>query len=134
MECVLTRNHVGRVAFLADARVEVRPVHYVYADGAIFGRTSYGMKYLSWLLRSDVVFEVDEVEGLLDWRSIVLRGTLSMLRPRGPSGEAFNYWNAVAAIRTVVPAAFTQRDPVPYRGAVFRIQPSEMTGRESRSP
>jgi uncharacterized protein len=131
MQCVLARNHVGRVAFQSDGRVELYPVHYVYADQVLYGRTSFGTKYLSWLVRPDVVFEMDEAQGLFDWRSVIVRGSLSILRPRGPRAQPFAYWNAVAAIRSLLPTAFTEHDPTPQRFVVFRIQPKEITGREA---
>lgn len=131
IECVIARNHVGRVAFTSAGRIEIVPVHYVYADGLLYGRTSSGAKHGAWRARPEVVVEIDEIEGLASWRSVIVRGALMVLDPRGPRSEPFAYWNAVAAIRTLVPAAFTERDPMPQRSNVFRIAPSELTGREA---
>jgi nitroimidazol reductase NimA-like FMN-containing flavoprotein (pyridoxamine 5'-phosphate oxidase superfamily) len=126
---VLARNNVGRIAFHGDGRIELLPIHYVYAEGVIVGRTSVGMKYLNWLTRDQVVFEVDESSGLFDWKSVVVRGTLTLLRPRGSSDERRAYAAAVEAYRSLVPAAFTREDPTPYRGIMFAIRPIEVTGR-----
>lgn len=57
VERVLSRNHVGRIAFVDDTHVELQPVNYVYTDGAIYGRTSFGSKYLAWLHNPFVAFE-----------------------------------------------------------------------------
>ena len=131
IECVLARNHLGRVAFVDQGRVELFPVHYVYADQVLYGRTASGTKYRSWQTHADVVLEVDESAGLFEWRSVIVRGTISILRPQGPRAEPFAYWNAVAAIRTLIPAAFTERDPMPYRHAVFRVAPVQWSGRQA---
>ena len=131
MEVILGRNNVARIAFMINATVELFPIHYVYAEGAIYGRTSFGAKSIGWARRPNVVLEVDEANGLFDWRSVIVRGQLSLLRERGVGADPLAYSNAVAAIQTLFPAAFSERDPVPFRGTVFRLVPTEMTGREA---
>src|SRR6266498_3546638 len=75
MRKVLDRNHIGRMAFMVENHIELQPVSYVYSNGALYGRTSFGAKYIAWMHRPYVVFEVDESEGPYDWRSVVVRGT-----------------------------------------------------------
>lgn len=130
-QVVLARNCVGRLAFLAGGRLELIPVHYVYADQTIFGRTSFGAKCAAWERDTSVVFEVDEPEAMYDWRSVIVRGTLRVLPASGTRDERAEYWGAVTAIRRAFPDTLTERDPVPTRRCVFAIAPVEMTGREA---
>ena len=37
---ILMRNEVGRLAYSFHDSVDIRPIHYVYDDGWLFGRTS----------------------------------------------------------------------------------------------
>lgn len=130
-EHVLSRNHVGRCAFVGDGRVELFPLHYVYRDGVIIGRTSLGLKYATWLTRDELVFEVDESNGLFDWRSVIVRGRVTVLHARGSDAERRAFEDAVSAFRTLVPDAFTLRDPTPQRAIAFVMTPHEITGRQA---
>ena len=133
IEAVLSRNHVGRMAFVVDGRIELLPIHYVYADGVIYGRTGMGLKYLTWLIESNVVFEVDESRSILDWRSVIVRGSVSLLRSRGTPQDRAEYLDAVTALRTILPEALGADDPLPQRNYVFRLKPAQLTGRSSQS-
>ncbi len=129
---VLERNSVARIAFQRDGRIELMPVHYVMLDGAVIGRISLGRKYLSWLVANEVVVEVEETTGLFDWRSVVIRGSVSLLRSHGGTDvQREQFHRAVTAIRALIPGAFTESDPTPDRRFVFRVDPTEITGREA---
>jgi uncharacterized protein len=126
---VLSRNHVGRLGFVHQERVEIQPLHYVYEAGWIYGRTSDGIKVATLSHPQWIAFEVDEVRGTFDWSSVLVRGSFHRLDSdvgaRAPATEA----HAVRLLRTVVPETFTDADPVPFRMVTFRIAVGETTGR-----
>ena len=128
-EAMLARHHVGRMAFALGSRVDIEPIHFVFADGALFGRTTPGTKLTTLKHQPWVAFEVDEIEGPFDWRSVVLKGTVYFLQPDQVSHPADAYEHAVRVIRSVMPQAFTRDDPVPDRTVLFRIHVHEMVGR-----
>jgi len=74
---LLSRNHVGRIAFSMHDRVDIQPIHYVYSDGWLYGRTSHGAKFATLMKNRWVAFEVDEVTTLFDWTSAVVHGAVS---------------------------------------------------------
>jgi nitroimidazol reductase NimA-like FMN-containing flavoprotein (pyridoxamine 5'-phosphate oxidase superfamily) len=133
IEFLLARNHLGRLVYVAQERVEVRPVHYVYAQGSVFGRTSGIERVFTARTPPEVAFEIDEADSLFRWRSVIVRGPFSILHERGSSGDEISYRAALDAIRSLIPGAFTERDPTPERGEIFRIVPREITGREAGS-
>ncbi|MBP2459091.1 nitroimidazol reductase NimA-like FMN-containing flavoprotein (pyridoxamine 5'-phosphate oxidase superfamily) [Clavibacter michiganensis] len=69
----LRRQHVGRLAFLADGRIELFPVDYAVVDGAVRIRNSGGTKQIPFDTAADVVFEVDHPGDVETW-SVVVRG------------------------------------------------------------
>jgi uncharacterized protein len=130
-EAVLARNHVGRLAFSFHDRVDIEPLHYVYDNGWLVGRTSYGAKLATLRHRPWVAFEVDEMQGLFDWRSVVVRGTFYIVTADGTPIEAEAWERAIGLLRKLVPATAAPGDPVPFRTVIFRIAIDEITGRES---
>ena len=39
---LLARNHVGRIAFSFKDQVDIQPIHYVYDERWLLGRTAVG--------------------------------------------------------------------------------------------
>jgi nitroimidazol reductase NimA-like FMN-containing flavoprotein (pyridoxamine 5'-phosphate oxidase superfamily) len=130
-EAVLRRNHVGRLAFTFHDRVDVEPIHYVYADDWLWGRTSAGTKLTLLKHHPWVAFEVDEIESAVEWRSVVVHGTVYFLSPNGSDREREAYRTAVEHMRTFYPDALTAMDMVPSRNVVFRIHVDDVVGRLS---
>ncbi|HET8654945.1 MAG TPA: pyridoxamine 5'-phosphate oxidase family protein [Longimicrobiaceae bacterium] len=132
---ILTRNHVGRIAYARGNRVDIEPIHYVHSNGWVYGRTSPGRKVEttgeSWW---PVAFEVDEVEGLFRWRSVVVHGGFYVIDPGGPEWEREEYERAVRLLRVLIPETGAEGDPVPFRTVLFRIAVQEATGREATGP
>lgn len=128
-DALLARNHVGRVAFSFHDRVDLEPVHYVYADGWLYGRTAPGAKVAILRHHPWVAFEVDEVEGLFDWRSVVVHGVVDMPAADGSPADRDAHERILARIRTVLPSALSDADPAPERILPFRIHVDTVSGR-----
>lgn len=129
IETVLKRNKVGRLAFAFHDRVDIQPIHYVYERGWLFGRTSDGNKLATLRHNQWIAFEVDEVAGVFDWRSVVIHGSFWLAREHGTPHSEEVFKRAVALLDTVVPGTLTENDPVAFRQVVFRIAVTDMRGR-----
>ncbi len=129
---ILRRNHVGRLAFSFRDRVDIQPIHYVFSGGWIYGRTSPGSKLA--LIRHNywVAFEVDEIEGMFTWRSVVVKGGFYLLSPDGPDPMRAAWHRGIELLRRLLPETLDTGDPVPFRNVLFRIAVQEATGREAR--
>lgn len=133
IDAVLSRQQVGRLAYSLRDRVDIEPLHYVYADGWVYARTAPGTKLSTVIHNPWVAMEVDEVRGLFDWDSVVLRGRLHLLDD-GPTVEMRErYARAVKALRTLIPEALTDTDPTPERVVVCAIYADDVEGRRARS-
>lgn len=134
-EChaLLASHNVGRLAFTFRDRVDIEPVHYVYRDGWIWGRTQHGTKVSVLAHHPWVAFEVDEVKALFTWRSVVVHGRVEFPDPEGSVQDQERYETGVEAFRTLIPEAFTAADPTPDRDLIFMLPATELEGRAATS-
>ena len=135
-ECaaVLARGWVGRLAFAFRDRVDIQPVHYVFEDGWVYGRTSQGAKLETMRHNPWVAFEVDEIHAPFDWTSVVVKGSFHRLdddedaSPRTRLARE----HALELLRGLTPRTLAPGDPTPWRHVLFRISVDHVTGREAR--
>jgi len=130
---MLSRHSVGRLAFAFRDRVDVEPISYLFRDGWIYARTSPGTKLTVVEHNPWVAFEIDEVDGRFDWRSVVVHGTIYFLDPSGGDRDRESYAAALEVMRTVDADVLTAADPTPQRSALFRIHADSIVGRAART-
>lgn len=128
-QAILSRNHVGRIAYSFHDRVDIEPIHYMCDGGWIYGRTSPGTKLTTLSHHRWVAFEVDEIDGPLDWRSVVVHGTVYWLTSTLSHASEDEVQTGLTLMRTVFPETLTEDDPTPLRTVLFRLSTSEITGR-----
>ena len=132
-DALLRKHHVACIALAFHDRVTIALVNYVYVDGSIFGRMEDGPDLTTLRHHPWVALEVSEIDGLYDWRSVAVRGSLELLSDTGATKDSAELHAAVERLRAVVPAVFTPRDPMPRRVHVFRLYVDEVVGRRSDS-
>jgi nitroimidazol reductase NimA-like FMN-containing flavoprotein (pyridoxamine 5'-phosphate oxidase superfamily) len=125
-EAMLKRHQVGRLAFSLHDRIDIEPMHFVFDAPWIFGRTSAGTKLLTLAHHQWCAFEIDEVRGLFDWDSVVVKGPFSA---QGSVHASWDPARALGAVRRLLPATFTDADPTPHRTILFGVHASEISGR-----
>ena len=132
-EAVLAAHHVGRIAYSYRDKVDIEPIHYVWSEGWLYGRTGEGTKLSTLAHNRWIAFEVDEVNALFDWRSVVVKGAMYVLDPDGEGPQGDEWRQAVQLLRRIMPEAFTEGDPTPDRSIVFRVHADHITGRAASS-
>jgi nitroimidazol reductase NimA-like FMN-containing flavoprotein (pyridoxamine 5'-phosphate oxidase superfamily) len=90
---ILLQNHIGRIGCASDRKVLILPVTYVFDGGFIYGRSLEGTKVSMMRKRPDVCFEVDTIQDMANWRSVVAHGVYEELtseRDHQLVGKLFN--------------------------------------------
>ena len=128
---LLARNRFGRLAFSFHDRVDIEPISYVLAEDWLYARTAPGTKLTVVQHHPWVAFEVDEIRSRVDWRSVVVHGTIYFLDPNREADRA-DYDAADKVLRSVDADALTAADATPQRQVLFRIHVDDVVGKGAR--
>lgn len=79
IEHLIANNFNGRLGCHADGVTYVVPIHYAYERGRVYGHTVLGKKISMMRKNPKVCLEVDRVDGLFDWESVIAWGTFREL-------------------------------------------------------
>lgn len=137
MEHVLQSQLVGRIACHAGEKLYVVPVSYVYHDGYIYAHSKEGLKIAIMRKNPGVCFQVDAVEDMTNWRSVIVWGTYEELHREKDQVNALRIiidrFVPYTTSQSVRPTHGFSRAPEVIekekRAVVYRIKVLEMTGR-----
>ena len=75
-ECeeLLRHERVGRLAIREAEGAYMVPITYAFGDGAIYAHAPMGKKISLMRLWPHVAFQVDTIQNLSTWRSVLVRG------------------------------------------------------------
>lgn len=133
---LLRSEAFGRLGCHAEGRTYVVPISYVYDGENIFGYSIEGMKLQFMRRNPEVCFQVDHIQNLSNWQSVIAWGTFETLE-----GEAATEAAQLLAHRGLallasgrsfhrVGEAERHHTTTPHQHVtVYRIHITEKTGR-----
>ncbi len=136
IEKLLTNNFIGRIGCHAYGKTYVVPVSYAYKDDCIYVHTFEGLKVSMMRQNPEVCFEVEALEDMGNWRSVISWGTFKELT----EGEERNEGLRILTKRQFAGITsetvqlgnlwpFASDNISDIDGIVFRILLAEKTGR-----
>ena len=140
IEKVLSHQMIGRIGCYAFDKTYVIPISYAYDGESIYCHTYEGLKITMMRKNSRVCFEVDSMENMANWRSVIAWGDFEELINNEDRKIAIQ--NLYKRIIPEVPSKtlqFSPQWPFPpddfenVKGIVFRIRLYDKTGRFEKS-
>ncbi len=130
---VLQSEVIGRIGCFADGRVYVVPITYAYDGTCVYGHSADGLKLRAMRANPSVCFEVERVDNLANWRSVIAWGAFEEL-----TGEEAEAGMRLLVDRLLPLMASETSQPqhgghgpveVDQHASVYRIRLTERTGR-----
>jgi nitroimidazol reductase NimA-like FMN-containing flavoprotein (pyridoxamine 5'-phosphate oxidase superfamily) len=134
---VLHTQFVGRIGCHNAERMYVVPVTYVYHNGYIYAHSKEGMKVKLMRANPQVCFQVDTMENMTNWRSVIVWGRYEELKSETEQRDGMTIMmdrlTPFMTSETIRPSHSTSHPPqVVEKGlkaVVYRIKVQEKTGR-----
>jgi len=140
IENVLYSLIIGRIGCHVENTTYIVPVTYAYDGKYIYGHTKEGMKIDMMRKNPMVCFEVDDLENMSNWRSVIAWGKFEELKTPEQRIEGMGI-----LMDTVMPFMTgettishslrdsPQKSIEAMQGVVYRIELTEKTGRYEKT-
>jgi nitroimidazol reductase NimA-like FMN-containing flavoprotein (pyridoxamine 5'-phosphate oxidase superfamily) len=132
IESSLRDNVIGRIGCHAYGQTYVVPITYAYDGTYVYAHTTVGMKLHMMRDNPHLCFEVDQMDDLANWRSVIAWGTFEELR--GPVAQTAMQLliDRIESRLSGPPGASVHPNSTTERVVVFRIKLELKTGRFER--
>ena len=129
IEDLLRGEVIARIGCISAGRVYVVPVTYVYDGTYVWGHAMDGAKLRAMRAHPEVCVEVEHVDDMSNWRSVIAWGTFEECR-----GDDWDTGISLLLERMMPLLKFPPHQPPPdlsalRRGSVYRIRLGDRTGR-----
>ncbi len=137
MNHFLLSQAVGRMACTEGDKPYIVPVTYVYDGKDIIGQTKEGKKLDMLRKNPNVCFEVDAMQNMANWQSVIINGTFHELKGKAAEGARkylFNHMWPFLTSATIHPHEHEASlsgvdDSNRIKPIMFKIKVKEKTGR-----
>ncbi len=137
---VLRSEVIGRIGSIMEGRVYIVPISYVYDGDCIYGHSAGGMKLSMMRAHPQICFEVEHVEDLANWQSVIAWGTFEELQGEESARGLQLFLDRMSPIRSSQTALSSHISAESGHGidahgqveTIFRVTLTEQTGRYER--
>jgi len=136
VEWTLHSEAVGRIGCYAEGRVYIVPITYAYDGKAIYAHSYEGCKLHMMRENPKVCFEVEHIDNLMNWRSVIVNGTFEELTGEdaasGMESLMERFMPYMSNLSEAVLPQHSSTTSVPrgsHQAVVFRINVDEKSGR-----
>jgi len=134
-ERILLGSMIGRIGCYSSGKSYVVPITYVFDNGYIYAHSKEGLKIRMMRKNPEVCFQVDQIDNMANWRSVILWGKFEELKNSAEQEKALkiiiNGLQAFPTSDSVKPAK-SKLELNPHKEKkpiIYRISVEEISGR-----
>jgi uncharacterized protein len=136
-ERILESQKIGRLGCYGHGRIYIVPILYVFHKGTIYAHSKEGLKISIMRKNASVCFQVDEIDDMTNWRSVIVWGKYEELKSSTSQNQAMRILrerfdplvtseSTRRSSQAVHPPQVVEKD---LKAIVFKISTEDVTGR-----
>ncbi len=132
IETMLHAHCVGRIGCHAYGQTYVVPITYAYDGACVYAHTGVGMKLHMLRRNPHVCFEIDQMDDLANWQSVIAWGVFEELRGAAADEALALLVECVESRLSGPPGASAHPHGAMTPAVVYRVKLEQKTGRYER--